>query len=157
MSTDPDYSLEFDSEPTQADLEQIAPTNYEAFVVDVVARSLRSKDSHKINQKVLRQCMSLASSFLVTDTAMNRDQGVNTWFVGLNQLIDLIIVLDKRNELELETINTASKVCSECWSTSGNWRELASCRDQIKGLAGKLRGLLDPNKKTYRGSPVYTA
>lgn len=82
---------------------------------------------------------------------MNRDQGVNTWFVGLNQLIDLVIVLDKRNELELETINTASKVCSECWSTSGNWRELAPCRERIKDLGGKLRGLLDANKKTYRG------
>jgi hypothetical protein len=66
----------------------------------------------KLDQETLRTALALASSFLVTDTATNSDPhvGSDTWFVGLNQLIDLLVALHARDELEIETVNAASKV-----------------------------------------------
>jgi hypothetical protein len=94
----------------------------------------------------------MASSFLLTDTTMNPGRGVATWFAGFSNLVDLIIVLDKRDELEIETLSAASRACSECWIAAGSWAGLIECRSRVEELAKKLKDILDDNKRTYRGS-----
>ncbi|KAF8913917.1 hypothetical protein CPB84DRAFT_1956717 [Gymnopilus junonius] len=136
-------------------IHHIPPTDFATFVTNTLARASRSSDSTTIDQAILRKCILLASSFLITDTTTDADRGIATWFAGLSRLVDLVIVLHKREELELETINCASKACSECWTAAGNWSGLAECRSRVRDIGGKLKKILDPNERTYRGERVY--
>ncbi|EJF61249.1 hypothetical protein DICSQDRAFT_147330 [Dichomitus squalens LYAD-421 SS1] len=128
-------------------------TNYRSFAVDVLARMTRT--SGRIDQMVLRRCLGLASSYLVTDVTMNAEEGVQSWRGGFNRLVDVMVALHARQELEVETVNAASKACSECWSVAGSWREMDECREGVKAIATRLKGLLDANGKTYRGQAIY--
>ncbi|KDQ64525.1 hypothetical protein JAAARDRAFT_28165 [Jaapia argillacea MUCL 33604] len=128
-------------------------SDYGTFVVDVLGRM--TKDTGTIDQTVLRQCLGLSSSYLVTDTSMNPDGGAASWSIGFNRLVDILVALHARGELELETVNEASKACSECWSVAGNWRGLDECREGVRAVATRLKTLLDENGRTYLGSPVY--
>ena len=114
-----------------------------------------TRTTGSVDQRVLRQCLGLASSYLVTDTTMNPTGGLTSWNNGLNRLVDVLVALHNRNELELDTISAASKACSECWSAAGNWRGLEGSKGAIRAVAGRLKGLLDPNGRTYRGGRVY--
>ncbi|KNZ79822.1 hypothetical protein J132_08480, partial [Termitomyces sp. J132] len=125
------------------------PTDFSAFVVQVIAQS--THESKTLDQRVLRQCLGLSSSFLVTDTTTNPAAGIHSWSVGLNRLVDVCIALHKRNQLELDTFDAASRACSECWTASGSWRALSDCRDGVRTAAEKLRTVLDTNGRTYRG------
>ncbi|KAG6854769.1 hypothetical protein C0991_001196 [Blastosporella zonata] len=127
------------------------PTDYAAFVVQVIAQS--NRDSQVLDQHVLRQCLGLSSSFLITDTTTNPNPalGIHSWSVGLNRLVDICLALHKRNQLELETFNSASRACSECWTASGSWRGFADCRDGVRTAAEKLKTVIDSNGRTYRG------
>lgn len=107
-----------------------------------------------MDQELVRRCLGLASSFLITDTAMNPESGLTSWSVGFNRLVDLVVALHARNELELVTINMASRACSECWTAGGSWRGLGQCRAEIRQVGGKLKRLLDPNGRTYKGALV---
>jgi hypothetical protein len=116
---------------------QSQPTDYGHFVIHIVKR--------------------LASSYLVTDTSTNSERGIQTWCTGFHRLVDIMVVLHSRGELELETVNEASKACSECWSVAGTWRGMEDCRQGVKEVAAKLKKLLDePHRRTYKGSKVYT-
>jgi len=86
---------------------------------------------------------------------MNPERGLSTWNMGFNNLVDVLIALHTLGELELETVNEASKACSECWMIAGSWRGLDEARMLVRGVASKLRTLLDANGKTYRGERVY--
>ncbi|KAI9574879.1 hypothetical protein HD554DRAFT_2010380 [Boletus coccyginus] len=131
------------------------PTDYAHFVLGVLAKMTR--DAGAIDQAVLRRAIGLASSYLVTDTSTNPDGGIATWQTGFNRLVDLVVVLHHRSELELDTVNEASRACSECWSVAGTWRGMEECRQGVKEVAGKLKKLLDePNRRTYQGHKVYT-
>ncbi|OBZ70444.1 hypothetical protein A0H81_10045 [Grifola frondosa] len=127
------------------------PTDYGHFVLVVLSRMTRM--SGAIDQRVLRNCLKLSSSYLVTDITMSPDHGLRSWDTGFNRLVDVMVALHKRGELELETVSEASKACSECWSVAGSWREMDECKDGVKGVAMRLKGLLDENGKTYRGGP----
>lgn len=83
---------------------------------------------------------------------MNPERGVSTWSVGFCRLVDLVMVLHTRNELELETVSAASKACSECWTAAGNWPGLNECRNRVRDMGGKLKKVLDSNERTYRGT-----
>ncbi|KAI0750864.1 hypothetical protein C8Q80DRAFT_1268174 [Daedaleopsis nitida] len=139
------------SQPQEHDFS--AGTDYGAFVVDVLSRMTRS--TGRIDQIVLRRCIGLASSYLVTDVTMHAEGGVNSWRAGFNRLVDVMVALHARQELEIETVNTASQACSECWTVAGSWREMDECREGVKGVATRLKGLLDANGKTYRGQAIY--
>ncbi|KAF9221987.1 hypothetical protein BS17DRAFT_736510 [Gyrodon lividus] len=143
-------------QPMQLDMQgQDHPTDYGQFVVDVLAKMTR--DSGVIDQTILRRAIGLASSYLVTDASTNSESGINTWQTGFNRLVDVVVALHHRGELELETVNEASKACSECWSVAGTWRGMEECRQGVKEVAGKLKKLLDePNRRTYKGQKVYT-
>ena len=80
---------------------------------------------------------------------------MSTWRVGFNRLVDVVVALHARGELELETLNAASKACSESWSVSGSWGGLDGARDVVREVAIKLKRLLDENGRTYKGGRVY--
>ncbi|KAH9899854.1 hypothetical protein C8Q73DRAFT_681279 [Cubamyces lactineus] len=142
------------SESSQDSALQSSPsTSYSQFVVDVLGRMTRT--SGRIDQRVLRRCIGLASSYLVTDVTMNTEDGIGTWRAGFNRLVDVMVALHVRQELEVETVSTASQACSECWSVAGSWREMDECREGVKAIATRLKGLLDANGKTYKGHAIY--
>lgn len=130
-----------------------APTNFAAFVTASVARMTRGPGS--VDQRVLRQCLGLASSYLVTDATMDPGGGIASWSAGFNRLVDLLVALHHRGELELDTVSAASKACSECWTVAGNWRELGDAKEDVRAIAVRLKGVLDENGRTYGGERVY--
>ncbi|KIY49225.1 hypothetical protein FISHEDRAFT_41659 [Fistulina hepatica ATCC 64428] len=136
--------------PELAAGEKQPPTNFSAYVISVLAQM----KSH-IDQAALRRCLELASSFLVTDTTMHPEGGVRTWYAGFDQLVEVIIALHARRELEPETVSVASKACSECWGVSGAWKGIEEGRDGVRKVATKLKKLLDEDGRTYRGEPIY--
>ncbi|KAF7352774.1 hypothetical protein MVEN_01244000 [Mycena venus] len=138
---------------------EIPCTDFSRFVLDAIKSSSNTGERvKKLDQSILRAAFSLASSFLVTDTSTNSDPhvGCDTWFVGLNHLVDLLVALHAREELELETVNAASRACSECWTVAGTWRGLEECREGVRKVGAKLKKLLDENGFTYRGEHVYS-
>ncbi|KAF9075805.1 hypothetical protein BDP27DRAFT_1314521 [Rhodocollybia butyracea] len=132
------------------------PTNYGKFVISVLKRMSRGGSGEQsIDQVQLRRCIILSSTYLIADTCMDSERGVQTWFLGFSRLIDVMVALHARSELDLETMNAASKACSECWSVAGAWRGLEECRDGVKKVAVRLKKLLDENGRTYGGERVY--
>ncbi|KAF8655272.1 hypothetical protein AX16_003172 [Volvariella volvacea WC 439] len=128
-------------------------TDYGVFVVDALATMTRG--SRAIDQSMLQQCLGLSSSYLMTDMTMNPSSGMETWAVGFNRLVDIVVALHVTNQLDLETFNAATKACSECWTVAGSWRGFDSCKEVIRSVASKLKKLLDPDGRTYKGRPVY--
>lgn len=109
-----------------------------------------------VDQAVLRDCIGLSSSFLMTDTTMNPTTGLASWNVGFNRLVDIMVALHRNGQLELDTVDAASKACSECWSVAGSWRNMEEVRQCVRNVAAKLQGLLDENGRTFGGHRVYT-
>lgn len=130
-----------------------AATDFGKLVIDALSGMTRANGV--IDQRLLRHYLSLASSYLVLDSSTNTEGGLSSWKVGFHRLVDVLIALHKRGELELATVNEASKACSECWSVAGSWRELDECRESIRDIAGKLKTLLDANGRTYQDNKVY--
>jgi hypothetical protein len=106
--------------------------------VNVLSRMTHETGS--VDQALLRRCLGLTSSYLITDTSMNPD-GLFTWNTGFNDLVAVLIALHARGELEVETVNEASKACSECWTIAGSWRGLDEARTLVRGVATKLRSV----------------
>lgn len=130
------------------------PTNFGKIVVDALAAM--TKNGGAIDQRLLRMYLTMTPSYLVMDTSTNSEGGLATWRTGFVQLVDVLVALQKRGELELETVNAASKACSECWSISGSWRGLDLCKETVREVAGKLKTLLDENGRTFQGQQIYT-
>jgi hypothetical protein len=141
------------SSSTQPAERQTQPTNFQTYVVEVL-NSITARSS-TIDQEVVRKCLGLSSTYLLTDTATNPTQGMNSWCAGLSQIVDVLTALHSRGELEIETINAASRACSECWTVAGNWRGLEGGRDCVRKVAIQLKSLLDENGRTYKGEAVY--
>lgn len=139
-----------DSRPAALESVPKVSTDFGAFVIATLAHHRRNSPD-TINQDILRRCINLAACFLITDTTINPDHGIATWFAGLSRLVDLVVVLHLRDDLQLETVNAASRACSECWTVAANWRGLDQCRSHVRELGGKLKGILDTNGRTYRG------
>ena len=114
-----------------------------------------TRRSSTIDQDALRQCLGLSSSYLVSDTTMNPIGGIISWSAGLNRLVDVLTALHSRGELELETVNAASKACSECWTVAGNWTGLGEGKESVRRVAIRLKELLDENGRTFGGESVY--
>ena len=163
---------------SSAQTPQQPPTDYAAFVLSVISDVTRraavdnekspsssllsERDTEKsssstpvFDQAALRYCLHLSSSYLVSDATTNPASGLTTWNSGFNRIIDVLDALHARGELELETVNAASRACSECWTASGNWRALEESRSAIRAVAGRLKRLLDENGKTFKGARVY--
>ena len=93
----------------------------------------------------------------MTDVTMNPTTGLTSWGAGFNRLVDVMVALHRQGQLELGTVDAASKACSECWSVAGSWRSMEEARQCVRTVAAKLQGLLDENGSTFGGSRVYTA
>lgn len=132
---------------------QTGSTDYAQLVIDTLGGMTQS--SGVIDQRVLRHVISLASTYLLLDSSTNTEGGLTTWHIGFHRLVDVLTALHRRGELELQTVNEASKACSECWSIAGTWRGMDEARDSIREIAGKLKSLLDSNGRTYQGNQVY--
>jgi len=134
-----------------------------------------------IDQRILRYFIGLSPSYLITDvttsmpvkpifahpdfplplhsssissTQASSTVGIETWNTGFLRLVDLLLALHSRGELELETLNEASRACSECWTVASSWPGGGvgeQSREKVRHVAGRLRGILDPNRRTYRG------
>ncbi|KAI0081790.1 hypothetical protein K474DRAFT_1694834 [Panus rudis PR-1116 ss-1] len=111
----------------EADLSGPPATDYNAYIIGTLSRMTRSHGT--LDQTVLQRCLALSSSYLLTDTTMNPSGGLVSWNDGFNRLVDVMSALHARGELQLETINEASKACSECWGVAGGWRELEEAKD----------------------------
>jgi len=140
--------------PPEEERPRSSPTDYGAFVLKAMAGMTLT--SNAIDQRLLRYYIGLASSYLVMDSCTNREGGIQSWSVGFNRLIDVVAALHSRDELELETVNEASRACSECWSVASTWQGLDDIKETVRVIAGKLKTILDPNGITYRGQSVYT-
>ena len=134
--------------------ETTTPTDYGQYVVEVLAK--QTELTGNVDRAVLEHCLSLSSSFLMTDVTMNPTTGLASWNAGFNRLVDIMVALHRTGQLELSTVNAASKACSECWSVAGSWRNMEEVRQCVKSVAAKLQGLLDENGRTYGGNRVYT-
>ncbi|KAI5124998.1 hypothetical protein M0805_007422 [Coniferiporia weirii] len=142
-------------EPEMEDATSVSePTNFGKIVVN--ALSAMTKSSGTIDQRILRMYLTMAPSYLVMDSSMNPEGGVASWKTGFHRLVDVLVALHKRGELQLETVNEASKACSECWSAAGSWRGLEDCKETVREIAGKLKTLLDANGRTFQGQQIYT-
>ena len=120
------------------------------------ALAAMTKNGATIDQRLLQMYLTMTPSYLVMDTSVNSEGGIASWRTGFMRLVDVLVALHKRGELELETVNAASKACSECWSVSGSWRGLDECKETIREVAAKLKTLLDPNGRTFQGQQIYT-
>lgn len=141
------------SSSTQPEQRQTQPTNFKTYVIQVI-NSMTARSS-TIDQDVVRKCLGLSSSYLIADTTTDPMEGMKSWCAGFSQIVDLLIALHSRGELGLETINAASRACSECWTVAGNWRELEGGRECVRRVAAQLKALLDENGRTYKGEAVY--
>jgi hypothetical protein len=141
------------SSSTQPVQRQRQPTNFETYVVEMLNSTTARLST--IDQDVVRKCLGLSSTYLITDTTTNPTEGMNSWCAGLSQIVDVLSALHSRGELELETINAASRACSECWTVAGNWRGFEGARECVRKVAIRLKGLLDENGRTYKGEAVY--
>jgi len=108
-----------------------------------------------LSQSLMAYAPRMASSFLLKDTTIDAEKGLQLWEVGFNRLIDIVVALHSKGELDLESLNAASKACSECWTVAGSWRTLEPAKDCVRRVAGKLKRLLDENGRTYQGHRVY--
>jgi len=84
--------------------------------------------------------------------------GLRSWSTGFRLLTDHILLLHSANLLHLDTLNEASRACSECWTITSSWPDRATAaqsRDVVRSIAEKLRSILDPNQLTYQGGLVY--
>ena len=86
--------------------------------------------------------------------SLNPMNGIMLWTKGLQQLIDILKVLHSNGELEPETMNAASKACSECWMVAEGWEDLGGGKAGVSRAAAQLKGLSDEND-TFRGEKVY--
>lgn len=143
---------------------QRSPTDYQRTVIDA---------DNGDDQNSVRYLLALASAHLITDVTTNlkpeteSDQvtrgqaaavGLETWSKGFYLLADHILRLHDANELHLDTLNEASKACSECWMVAASWPAGVlgeQSRDVVRKIAGMLRSILDPNRTTYQGGLVY--
>ncbi|KJA15670.1 hypothetical protein HYPSUDRAFT_148787, partial [Hypholoma sublateritium FD-334 SS-4] len=70
----------------------------------------------------------------------------------LSHLVDLIVVVHRRNKLENMTVNATSRACSESRTVAANLHSLDQCRIHTRNLGGELKKLLDTNERTDCGT-----
>jgi len=123
-----------------------------------VAKMLtRMRQNPAIDQSMLRSFIALSPSYLVLDSTTYEQQiyGILQWSQGFHRLVDILITLHARGELELETLNTTSRACSECWSVTASWNGLEEGKEGVRSVAARLKTILDSDGMHYRGRRVY--
>ena len=125
-------------------------------------------------QVQLRTYIMLASSFLALDTTLKEhpQDGIASWRLGWDRIVDLLTALHYRGELEYATVNAASSqsrpltlmsrvehpsigALSECWSVSASYKGVEGGREGVREIATRLKKLLDEDGVRYKGQAVY--
>ena len=115
-----------------------------------------TRTSGTIDQTMLRRLLMLTPAYLIVDNTINAEGGLARWSAGFNRLVDVLLALHAKEQLETETVNEASKACSECWSVSGTYRGLTTDgRDVVRGIGARLKTILDADGRKYKGERVY--
>jgi hypothetical protein len=128
--------------------------DFQSAVVNAIGAMTRT--SGTIDQAMLRRLLMLTPAYLIVDNTINNDGGLARWSAGFNRLVDVVLALHTKEQLETETVNEASKACSECWSVSGTYRGLTTDgRDVVRGIGARLKTILDADGRKYRGERVY--
>ncbi|KIJ56682.1 hypothetical protein M422DRAFT_22841 [Sphaerobolus stellatus SS14] len=128
--------------------------DFHSAVVNSLATMTRTIGT--IDQTVLRRLIMLAPAYLIVDNTIGAEGGLARWSSGFHRLVDLLLALDKKQQLELETMNEASKACSECWSVSGSYRGLPEdSREVVRAIGARLKSILDEDGVRYRGQRIY--
>ncbi|KAF8592327.1 hypothetical protein K439DRAFT_105 [Ramaria rubella] len=128
--------------------------DFQRAVVNSISAMTRTSGS--IDQPMLRDLLMLAPAYLIIDNTIRIGGGLAGWAVGFHRLVDVLLALHAKNQLETETVNAASKACSECWSVSGMYRGLTvDGREVVRNIAGRLKTILDKDGKKYKGERVY--
>jgi len=106
---------------------------------------------------MLRFFISLSPSYIIHDTTTKATagEGIQKWSLGFHRLVDVLLALHAQGVLELETVNEASKACSEVWSVTGCWSECHGGRDGVRSVASRLKSILDADGQSYGGQKVY--
>ncbi|KAH7343826.1 hypothetical protein B0J17DRAFT_713983 [Rhizoctonia solani] len=130
------------------------PVSYDEYVIRVTA--LMTKEKGRSTRPPCRTVV-LAPSYLILDTTTlsSTTAGIQTWASGFHRLVDIMLVLHKREELQLETLNCASQACSECWTMTCAFQGLQDARAGVRSIAARLQSILDPNGIEYKGEKVY--
>lgn len=128
--------------------------DFHSVVVNALGDMTRT--SGTIDQTMLRRLLMLTPAYLIVDNTINPESGLTRWASGFNRLVDVLLALHAKEQLETETVNEASKACSECWSVSGTYRGLtADGRDVVRGIGMALKTILDADGRKYKGERVY--
>ncbi|CEL59525.1 hypothetical protein RSOLAG1IB_03458 [Rhizoctonia solani AG-1 IB] len=131
--------------------------SYDEYVIRMTA--LMTKEKGSIDQTSLCRTVGLAPSYLILDTTTlsSAAAGIRTWASGFHRLVDIMLVLHKRDELQIETLSRASQACSECWTMTCTFQGLEDARAGVRSIAARLQSVLDPNGIEYKGEKVYVA
>ena len=128
--------------------------DFQSAVVYAIGSMTRTSGS--IDQEMLRRLFMLTPAYLIVDNTINSEGGLARWSAGFNGLVDVVLALHKKEQLETETVNEASKACSECWSVSGTYRGLTTDgRAVVRGIGARLKTILDADGRKYKGERVY--
>ncbi|KZO98185.1 hypothetical protein CALVIDRAFT_479224 [Calocera viscosa TUFC12733] len=111
----------------------------------------------RVDQTLLRRWLTLTPTFLLLDSSSHPSpSGLLSWQLGLQALINLMLALHTRNQLEWETMNAASRALAECWSICLCWTGMELAKGAVQGAGGKLKAVLDRDDPTrYKGRPLY--
>jgi len=112
-----------------------------------------TRASGSIDQTTLRQPPDAhAGPIWSVDNTINSEGGLARWSAGFHRLVDVLLALHAKEQLELETVNEASKACSECWSVSGTYRGLtAEGREVVRGIAARLKTIAGSRREKISG------
>ncbi|KAF8529029.1 hypothetical protein BU17DRAFT_37396 [Hysterangium stoloniferum] len=115
-----------------------------------------TRTSGVIDQTTLCRLLSLTPAYLILDTTINSQGGLGRWSDGFDCLVDVLLALHKKEQLETNTISEASKACSECWSVVGSYSGLPSeSREVVRRIGSRLKTILDKDGFRYRGERMY--
>lgn len=133
------------AEPLQIpELDKLPPTDYGKFVVDAISHMTRNPLSNgRLNQENLRNCLAMASSFMIADTTLNSESGIDSWTTGFKHLVELLLHLHRKGDLDPATMGMSIRACYECWVAIGSFQNLDRGRAVVQECGSKLRACLD--------------
>jgi hypothetical protein len=102
-------------------------------------------------QEILRTYIAIAPSYLMLDSSNPETMGagIDEWATGMNNILDILVVLHSSSRLECETVQALSEALSESWDNSFSiTKGEEAAQQQIKGLVARLRGLMDEPDST---------
>jgi len=112
-----------------------------------------------IDQVRLRYWLSLSPSFLMLDVSTTSPPtlGIERWKNGLHSLVNVVVALHAKDQLEFETIDEAARALAQCWSITLGWTGMDYAQVSVQQVGEKLTSVLDiDDRSRYKGRVVWT-